>query len=192
VADCARTVGTPLTRAGHLLIQVGRTQAASGGAVAADLLGLPDSAPARPDLAAAPALFDALHRAIGAGTVTACHDLSEGGLAAAAAEMLLGSRGLGARLDAGRAPAEPGLALAGRLFCECPSRFLAEVSPQRLEEFGGFFRARSWAVIGEVTADGVLDLRDGARPIALLGAAALAAANGVPGDAGPNLREDRA
>ena len=180
VADCARTVGTPLTRAGNLLVQIGRTQSAGGGSVAADLLGLPASAPAAPDLEQAPALFDALHRAIGAGLVQSCHDLSEGGLAAALAEMVIGSSGLGARADAARAPAERGASLGALLFGECPTRFLAEVPAGQLEAFGQLFRTLPWAVIGEVSADAHLELRAGDQTCLRLPAAALAEANGVP------------
>ncbi len=192
VADCARTVGTPLTRAGSFLVQIGRTQAASGGAVAADLLGLADALPAWPDLAAAPALFDALHQAIGTGAVAACHDLAEGGLAAAAAEMVIGANGLGARLDASRAPAEAGVGLAGRLFGEGPTRFLAEVPADRLEDFGRTFRTLPWAVVGEVTATARLELRAGERVLARWTSAELGQANGVPTSTGLDLREDRA
>lgn len=189
VDDCARTVGTPLTRAGHLLVQIGRTQCAGGGSVAADLLGLPDSAPAAPDLERAPALFDALHRAIGAGLVRSCHDLAEGGLAAAVAEMTIGSRGLGARVDAARAPAESGAGLGALLFGECPTRFVAEVPAERIEAFGALFRTLPWAVIGEVTADGLLELRAGDRICARLPAGELALANGVPLIRAPGRRE---
>jgi phosphoribosylformylglycinamidine synthase II len=185
VGDCARTVGTPLRAAGNLLVQFGRTRAESGGAVAADLLGLPDSAPALPDLAAAPALFAAVHEAIGAGDLVACHDLSEGGLAVAVAEMVIGSSGLGARLDASRAVCDAGVATTGRLFGESPTRFLAEVPADRLDACARTFRTLPWAVVGEVLAEPVLELRDGERVLARLGAEALAAANGVPGVKAP-------
>ena len=181
VGDCERTVGTPLQRAGDLLVQIGRTRAESGGAVASDLLGLADSAPARPDLAGAPALFAAVHQAIGAGLITACHDLSEGGLAAAAAEMVIGADGLGARLDAGRAIADEGLSPTARLFGESPTRFLAEVPAARIEAFAHSFRTLAWATVGEVLAEPVLELRDGTRILARLDAEALAFAQGVPG-----------
>ena len=49
---------------------------------------------------AAPALYRALHQAMQAGQVRACHDLSEGGLAVAAAEMCIGGRlGLALNVD---------------------------------------------------------------------------------------------
>ncbi len=192
VGDCDKTVGTPLTRAGSLLVQIGATQVASGGAVAADLFGLPDSAPAAPDLARAPALFDALHRAIGAGCVTACHDLAEGGLATAAAEMVIGANGLGARMDVLRGPAEAGVSLTGRLFGECPTRFLAEVPAARIEAFATLFRTLPWAVVGDVTDESVLELRADDRSLSRTPAADLERWNGVPTTAGVETREDRA
>ena len=76
------------------------------------------------DLELAPALFHALHRAIGNGLVRACHDLSEGGLAVAVAEMAFAG-GVGADLT------EPGenRRLSGRmlLFSESQTRFIVEV-----------------------------------------------------------------
>jgi phosphoribosylformylglycinamidine synthase len=46
----------------------------------------------------APAVYRALHKAITQGLVRACHDLSEGGLAVAAAEMCIGGR-LGLKME---------------------------------------------------------------------------------------------
>jgi phosphoribosylformylglycinamidine synthase len=45
-----------------------------------------------------PKVYAALHHAIGAGLIRAAHDLSEGGLAVAAAEMCIGGR-LGMQID---------------------------------------------------------------------------------------------
>jgi len=185
VGDCARTVGTPLRGVGNLLIQIGRTSADSGGAVASDLLGLPDSAPARPDLATAPALFAAVHLAIGEGSIVACHDLSEGGLAVAAAEMVIGASGLGARVDASRAVCDDGVPLTGRLFAEGPTRFLAEVPMARLEDFALSFRTLAWATVGEVLAEPILELREDEHVLARIDAETLAIANGVPGSGSP-------
>ena len=57
--------------------------------------------------------FAALHKAIYSGLVRACHDLSEGGLAVAAAEMAFAG-GLGAKISLADVPVKPPLvALAG-------------------------------------------------------------------------------
>ena len=57
----------------------------------------------RVDPARAPSLFRGLHGAISAGLVRSCHDLSEGGLAVALAEMALAG-GLGATVSPGSRP----------------------------------------------------------------------------------------
>jgi len=73
--------------------------------------------------------------AIRSGKVRSCHDLSEGGLAVAVAEMAIGG-GLGARIRHD-----------GDLFAEAPSRFLLEVS----EDVG------IGQVVGEVLKAPLLD-----------------------------------
>ena len=76
----------------------------------------------------APAMYQALHRSMKAGLVRACHDLSEGGLALAAAEMCIGGRlGLELVLDS----QDPWQAL----FAEVNGSLLVEVRPQHCEAF---------------------------------------------------------
>jgi phosphoribosylformylglycinamidine synthase II len=75
-------------------------------------------APTLPEFA--PALYRCLHKAIRKGLVHACHDLSEGGLAVAAAEMCIAGR-IGMLLDLDND--DTTLALFG----ESNSRFLVEV-----------------------------------------------------------------
>jgi phosphoribosylformylglycinamidine synthase len=162
VSNTAYCPTTPLKSVGNLLLAVGGTGAEGGGSVAAEVLELPDSVVPLPDFATAPGIFDALHQAIQAGWVEACHDLSEGGLAVAAAEMVLGSE-LGARIDVARLPQAEEVSTPARLFSETPTRFLVEVAPDKLESFLGVFRTLPVATIGEVTAQhdgqGILELR---------------------------------
>ncbi len=72
------------------------------------------------------ATFKSLHAAIKAGLVRSCHDLSEGGLAVAAAEMAFAG-GIGVELNDSLTPAD--------LFSESNSRFLVEVEPGRTADF---------------------------------------------------------
>jgi phosphoribosylformylglycinamidine synthase len=91
--------------------------------------------------------------AIRDGIVRSCHDLSEGGLAVAAAEMAF-SGGLGLKLDAANSAPED-LSPVVALFSESPSRFLVEVAPANQKPFessmakGPVFAAP----IGKVVAD---------------------------------------
>jgi phosphoribosylformylglycinamidine synthase len=91
-----------------------------------------------PDLSQAPLIFDKMYQVISEGLVRSCHDLSEGGLAVALAEMAFAG-GVGAEVSLRRfADAsvdrnqEPAPVL---LFSETTTRFLVEVAPAQLEAF---------------------------------------------------------
>ncbi|MEW6071800.1 MAG: phosphoribosylformylglycinamidine synthase subunit PurL [Planctomycetota bacterium] len=155
VPDVRRAVTMDLKRAGNRLFLVGRTAAELGGSQLLLHLGREGGTVPRPDLTTAPALLRALAAAIGAGCVASCHDLSEGGLAVAAAEMALAG-GLGARIDLGAMPADP--LPAGfdpdpvLLFAESCPRFLVEVAPPAEPAFLRLLAGVPCARVGEVTA----------------------------------------
>ncbi len=94
--------------------------------------------------------FKALTKAIDLGIVSSCHDLSEGGLAVAAAEMAF-SGGYGVQIDLRLVPRE-GL---GRddliLFSESNSRFLVEVPEECSRDFEYIMRGCVHARVGSVT-----------------------------------------
>ncbi|MGE3315335.1 MAG: phosphoribosylformylglycinamidine synthase subunit PurL, partial [Planctomycetaceae bacterium] len=103
-------------------------------------------------------VFEPLHRAIMAGQVRSCHDLSEGGLAVAAAEMAFAGE-LGIELDL--APlGHPDLVA---LFSESNSRFLVEVPEQDAGAFEKHFervaRLKGCLQLGRVTDDGRVRIR---------------------------------
>lgn len=105
----------------------------------------------RVDLETAPKIFKAVHAAITDGCVRACHDLSEGGLAVAAAEMAFAAD-LGLALSLADVPREDGLKDDSRiLFSESQTRFLVEVSADRAADFEKRFDALPCARIGDVT-----------------------------------------
>ena len=177
--DAEKATSTPLKQPGNLLAVVGGTGTAGGGSVASDLLGLSDSLPPVPDFETAPAVLDALHKAILADLVRACHDLSEGGLAVAAAEMVIGSRH-GARIDSTRLPRDrsgAALGAAAAWFAETPTRFLVEIEAAHAEDFLRLFRTLPCALVGEVTASPSLTLVEDGTERASVPAAALAAAH---------------
>ena len=100
-----------------------------------------------------------MHQAIVKGYVRACHDLSEGGLAVAAAEMAFGGN-LGMTLDVSRMLAPPALSEASLLFAETPSRFLVEVPSVARKHFEALFKGYT-GCLGRVTKDKSLVIRDG-------------------------------
>src|SRR5712692_1735907 len=107
IDDAAQTIDMSLKQPGNLLYQIGITRNELAGSHYAELIGMTESFPAttvpRVDLESARVTMKALGTAIRKGLVQACHDLSEGGLAVAAAEMSLAGL-LGMTIDVGLVP----------------------------------------------------------------------------------------
>jgi phosphoribosylformylglycinamidine synthase len=131
VPDVRRCVTMDLKEPGDLLFLVGVTRDEMGGSHYHLVRGLEGGTVPRPDLELAPHLFRKLHEAIAAGLVRACHDLSEGGLAVAVAEMAFAG-GLGADVThrGGTTLVDDVL-----LFSESTTRFIVEVRPDKVERF---------------------------------------------------------
>ncbi len=91
-----------------------------------------------------PKVYKALHRAIHAGLICSAHDVSEGGLAVAAAEMCIGGRlGLDLTLEA----------TPRNLFGETTGCLLVEVSPAHVPAFEAVLENLPHKKIGRVTSD---------------------------------------
>jgi phosphoribosylformylglycinamidine synthase len=150
------TITSELQQPGNLIYLVGLTKNELGGShylLLRDELGV--NVP-QVDLIQARRTFRTLHLAITLGYVQSCHDLSEGGLGIAAAEMVLGSA-LGLDLDmATVAAADDAVGDATLLFSESPSRFLVEVRPEDSVAFGALMDGIDVGLIGFVTDDGRL------------------------------------
>jgi phosphoribosylformylglycinamidine synthase len=102
--------------------------------------------------------FRAITRAIDRGLIKACHDLSEGGLAVAAAEMTF-SGGYGMKLDLRRVPLKGVSRDDHVLFSESNSRFLVEVSSRKKNDFEHLLRNEIFGEIGTVTKSPQLTIR---------------------------------
>ena len=146
VPDLHRTLGSALTRAGHDLWLVGEPSERLGGSLVDDLLGVGDRL-------VPPAVEDplprylAVHRLIAEGSVTAAHDVSDGGAAAAIAEMAVGGRlGVAATVPA------PGESLVVALTNEAPGRILLEAPRARRDHVAGRLGSLGRR-IGAVTAE---------------------------------------
>jgi phosphoribosylformylglycinamidine synthase subunit PurL len=120
--DLHRRVGFGTVHAGDLIILVGETQDGLGATLALrELWAREDGAPPPVDLAAERANGDAVRGLIGAGLVRSCHDLSDGGLLIAAADVAMAS-GVGIALTS--VVANPAALLA-----ESQARYLLVVDP---------------------------------------------------------------
>lgn len=161
IADVERTVSSALKRAGNRIYVVGVTRRELGGSVYWKNRGALGASVPRVDADAGKRVLDAVARAIAVKAVVACHDLSEGGLGVAAAEMAIGGR-LGLALDLDALPTAGGVHRAEHvLFSESQSRFLLEVPAEHAGDLELNLDGVPFAAIGTVTTEPVFVCRQG-------------------------------
>jgi phosphoribosylformylglycinamidine synthase subunit PurSL len=146
VPDVRRCVTMDLKAAGNLLYLVGVTKDEMGGSHYHLVHGHEGGIPPQVDMATAPALFRHLHDAMRHGLIRACHDLSEGGLAVALAEMAFAG-GIGA--DVTGACSVGGLSDTVALFSESATRFVMEVAPENATAMASTFKGVPFTLIGQ-------------------------------------------
>jgi len=163
VPDVRKAVSPDLKRPGSRLAIVGISTPATAGSQL-ELAGIvSDGGIPTVDPEACRTVIRAVAAAQRAGTVLACHDISDGGLAAAMAEMAIGGF-VGARVDLGSVPFEADAPLAGNVrdlaiaFGEAPCRFLCEVPAGSDDVFASHMKDVPWAFLGEVLAEPVLEV----------------------------------
>lgn len=145
VDDESHATGSSLRRAGSVLCLLGQTSAELGGSVYARIHGLSGDAVPATDAGGNLKRYRAYHKAVKAGLILSCHDISEGGLAAAIAEMAFS-------LKAGVELELLGLLNADEeLFSESPGRFLVEMSRENLQAAKELLP--NLQVVGRSTAD---------------------------------------
>ena len=146
------TTSMDLKAPGNLLYIIGDTFKELGGSEYYKLKGHLGATVPKVKGAKAKRTFRAVTKAIDLGVIKSCHDLSEGGLAVAAAEMAFAG-GYGLELDLGKVP---GKALERNdfvLFSESNSRLLIEVAEKDRKEFEALMKGKNCAKIGRVTED---------------------------------------
>lgn len=122
IPDVRRTVSADFKKTSTTIYLVGaRRENELGGSVYYEIRGVQSTSIPRVNLDLLREVFRAIHRAITEGSILACHDISEGGLAAALAEMCFGGQ-VGAAIDI-PATSRPD----AFLFNETPGCFLVEV-----------------------------------------------------------------
>jgi phosphoribosylformylglycinamidine synthase len=130
--DVSRAVSMDLKEPGNTVYLVGITHDELGGSHYALVNDMQGGDVPRVDLEVAPRVFHAVHNWINRGLLRSCHDLSEGGLAIAAAEMAFAG-GLGLELNlAAAAETQNDITL---LFSESNTRFLVEVAADKQAAF---------------------------------------------------------
>jgi phosphoribosylformylglycinamidine synthase len=174
VEDIAQCVTMDLKRPGNLIYLVGLTKNELGGSHYTLVENLTGGEVPKVDFAVSRKTFDAIHHAIRNGLLRACHDLSEGGLACAIAEMAFAG-GHGAKINLNKVPTDlsplpmgEGLGVRAAessdqrdailLFSESNTRFLCEVTPENAAAFESTLQEIPHAKIGEVTATSTLEI----------------------------------
>ncbi len=158
VDDIRRAQTMDLKEPGNVLYLVGNTYPELGGSHYYDVMGLIGRSVPQVRAAVARKNMQKLHGAIAGGLVRACHDLSEGGLAVAAAEMCFAG-GLGAELDIRDLSFRGDESLRRNdvlLFSESNSRFLAEVKEENIEDFERAMAGAVFHPIGVTDSSGSL------------------------------------
>jgi len=163
VPDMRRTCTSHFKRPGNCIFLLGETREELGGSLLGQLLGWNGGSP--PSLPEEPLKrYRAVHAAMQAGLVQSCHDLSEGGLAVALAEMCLGGR-LGATVDIAAAIGSSFSHPYVPLFRETNGRLLLEVAPPDRAALEEVLSDLPIALIGEVTESEQLAWARNRQPI---------------------------
>jgi phosphoribosylformylglycinamidine synthase len=158
VPDVRKAVTMDLKGVGNLIYAVGETRGELGASLYYRLHGAMGNGVPCP-VPDAIVTMRALHQAMARDLVRSCHDLSEGGLAVAAAEMAMGGR-LGLEVDVAALPRTPDVdSDAVALFAESNARFLVEVAPEKAAAFEAALAGRPVAQLGRVTDQTVLVVR---------------------------------
>ncbi len=157
--DVHLAISSDFKTPGDVIYLTGITASELAGSEIAAELGLRGSSVPKVDAASALASYRALHTAMCRRLVTACHDLSDGGLAVALAEMCIGGR-TGARLDLHKVPTHGQLSPLETLYSESASRLLVSVRPSDVPAFEALLDGYATRV-GEVgPLGGSLDILD--------------------------------
>ncbi len=126
VEDVRKCVTTDLKKEGNLLYLVGETKEEFGGSAVYRRYGgkggvVPEVVPERLKRS-----MDEMHTAMQKGLIRSCHDVSDGGIAVAVAEMCLGGN-IGAHVSTGYD--------RWYLFSESSTRWIVEIEPSKKKEF---------------------------------------------------------
>ena len=148
IDDVSKCITMDLKQSGNVLYQLGESGHGFGGSHFNYLSGTPvNNIVPSLNVPEAKKLYETLHSAMMRGLVRSAHDMSEGGMAVAVAEMCIAS-GLGAKLT--------GKFCTASLFIESNSRFVIEVEPEHTTEIEGLFDGMPMYRLGIVTTKPVL------------------------------------
>jgi phosphoribosylformylglycinamidine synthase len=143
IPDLNKTVTMDFKRADELIYLIGKTYPELDAPKVNPRLGIK--------------IFRALHKAIKSGLITACHDLSEGGLAIALAEMSF-SGPVGAEINLKQAVTKDRSYDSAILFSESNTRFLVSIPKEIKAKFESLMSNLPYALIGKTTSSDTMKI----------------------------------
>jgi phosphoribosylformylglycinamidine synthase len=146
--DARKAVTMDAKRAGSFIYIIGETRKELGGSAYYSLFRELGASVPRVKTEVAKKIFDKVTSAIDRGLLLSCHDLSEGGLGVAAAEMAF-SGDIGMEIDLQQLNSQERDDFL--LFSESNSRFLAEIPPSKQRSFEKLMKGVPFYRIGRTT-----------------------------------------
>ena len=153
LADCNKAITSYFKESGSYVVLLGETRRELGGSELGRAFNREDTTVPQVQFEVNLALYKKLHQSIQEELVLSCHDLSEGGLGVALAEMCIGGR-LGARvnLDSMSQALPTSLNPMERLYSQSPGRILIEVARNNWDKVAARLAGSPRAVIGETNS----------------------------------------
>ena len=149
ISDVAKTASSDFKKINSTIVLVGRPDLKNqGGSVYFDIVGASSSLISKVDLKLVKNVFETITAGIKSGQIFACHDISEGGMAATLAEMCFGA-GFGAEIDL--AKVSPRSRPDFIFFSETAGTFLVEVENPAVAK--KLFNGVSHYILGQTTAE---------------------------------------
>ncbi|MBI4080404.1 MAG: phosphoribosylformylglycinamidine synthase subunit PurL [Candidatus Levybacteria bacterium] len=161
IADVTKTMSSDFKQAGSTIVLVGKSDVKNlGGTTYFSIRNSQANSIPRVDIKTLPKTLAAVTKGIQAGNILAVHDISEGGIASALAEMCFGA-GFGATVDVKKiAMTRPDFTL----FNETAGTFLIEVANEKTAK--KLFRNVPYAIIGTTKQSSTIEVFHGKKQLA--------------------------
>ena len=153
IQDVRKVVTMDFKKGGDVIILVGMTYPELGGSEYFSMNGRNGNILPRVWGQKAKKTYRCMEKAIKAGIIKSCHDVSDGGVGCALAESAFAG-GLGVQVGLSGLPALGIFRDDFLLFSETPSRFVVSVDKKDLEKFKALFRTIPFGIAGKVGSDG--------------------------------------
>jgi len=155
IEDVRSAVSMDTKQSGDLIYVLGKTKPELFGSVFLQGKGVKEGISPKVNAEQALKLYKALHKAMKQGLVQSCHDLSQGGLAAALAESAFAGE-MGVKIELEKIPAENADKDYQLLFSETASRFIATIKPENKNKLEEILEGNDFSEIGVVTKEKIL------------------------------------